>query len=75
MTDVADKILVLAEQSVFYKNNDGFYRIEWTDMSEGYFQVIDEDTGEEYRIYPEDVELSDVFFKTVEVAAREVLVG
>lgn len=75
MVDVTDRILVLAEQSVFYKNDDGVYRIEYTDLIEGFFQVLDENTGEEYRIEADDVKLSDVFYKTVPVTAREVLIG
>jgi hypothetical protein len=71
--DLADKILVLAEQSVFYKNDEGVYRIEYTDMSEGYFQVLDENSGEEYKIEPNDVKLSDSFFKTIEVVLKDEL--
>lgn len=68
-----DKILELAESSVFYRNSDGVFRIQWTDMDEGYFQVIDEDSGEEYSIYPEDIKVTDAFYKTVEVSVSEIL--
>lgn len=71
--DRADKILNMAENSVFYRNNDGVYRIEWADMDEGYFQVIDEDAGEEYRIEPKDVKDTDVFYKTVRVSVSQLL--
>lgn len=73
MMDMTDMILELAQQSVFYKNNDGVYRIEHTCMSEGYFQVIDENTGEEYNIFPEDVAPEDSFFKTVEVTVKDLV--
>lgn len=73
MLDTADKILILAENSVFYRNSDGVFRIQWTDMDEGYFQVIDEDSGEEYSIYPEDIKVTDTFYKTVEVSVSEIL--
>lgn len=71
----ADKILDLAEKSVFYKkgNGSGFYRISYTDMSEGYFQVLDEDSGEEYRIEPDEVVNDDVFFPTTEVEVSSIL--
>ena len=74
MTDAeVDKILDLAESSVFYKNSDGVFRIQYTDMSEGWFEVIDEDSGEEYRINPEDVKVTDAFYKTVKVPVSEIL--
>lgn len=74
MTDAeVDKILELAESSVFYKNSDGVFRIQYTDMSDGFFAVIDEETEEESNIYPEDVKVADAFYKTVMVPVSEIL--
>lgn len=74
MTDAeVDKILELAESSVFYKNSDGVFRIQYTDITDGFFAVIDEETEEESNIYPEDVKVTDAFYKTVMVPVSEIL--
>lgn len=82
-----DKILELASESVFYRTNkDGeVYRINYTDFGDGveftelededrddfFFDVVDENTGEEYRIFPENVSDEDSFYKTIEVKVKD----
>ena len=82
-----DKILELAAESSFYRNEDGFYRIMYTEFGnedemaeydddgtrlDCYFDVIeDDDRGEEYRIYPHQVKDSDSFYKSVAVKVKD----
>jgi len=73
--ELTDKILNLAQSAIFYENSDGVFRIEYTDMDDGYFQVIDEDSGEEYRINPEDVKSSDIFIIPIKVSASTLFGG
>jgi len=49
------EIADIAERAAFYRiirDNDEmkWYRMMYTDLEEGFFQCLDEDTGEEYRI-------------------------
>lgn len=87
--DRISKILELASESVFYRNRDGeVYRINYTDFGDGveltevgeyedregfFFDVVDENTGEEYRIFPENMSDEDSFYKTIEVKVKDVI--
>lgn len=76
--DRIDKILTLASESVFYTDGEGTYRINYTSFGDGseegedvYFDVVDEDTGEEFRVFPEDVCNGDIFHKTISVVVSD----
>ena len=67
-----EKILNPAQDSAFYRNEDGVYRIQYTCFEEdGYFNVQDENTWEEYRIDPADVKDTDSFFVVTEKKVGE----
>lgn len=77
--DRIDKILELAAQSVFYQDStSAVFRINYTSFGDGneegkdvYFDVVDEETGEEFRVFPEDVCDGDVFYQTVPVIVSD----
>lgn len=57
------KLIHLASESAFYRNEDGMFRMQTTDIEVGHFLVLDEDSGEEYWVEAEDVKDSDCFYK------------
>lgn len=67
MTDI-DKIADLVEDSMFFvQAGVSWLRINYCDMEEGSFHAMDENTGEEYKIMFDEVDLSkDKFMKLVE---------
>lgn len=66
-------IIELAQRSVFYQNEDGMWRINWT--SGEAFGVSDEndDSGEEYTVQASEVKSSDIFHVTREVTVASRL--
>jgi hypothetical protein len=70
--DIAD----IAELAAFYRNNEGWYRMMYTDLEEGFFQCLNEDTGEEYRIEFSEVNpQSDTFWELKPIAWPVDLLG
>lgn len=57
------KLMHLASESAFYRNEDGMYRMNVTDNETKKFMIEDETTGEEYWIEAGDVKDSDCFYK------------
>jgi hypothetical protein len=56
MKYTVDQIAVAAELSCFYVTpEDLWLRMLYTDLDEGYFQALDEDSGEEYTFTFEEV--------------------
>ena len=52
MNYTVDQIADAAEGACFYVTPKGqWLRVQYCDMDEGYFQVLDEDSGEEYNFY------------------------
>lgn len=57
MKYTAQQIADAAERSCFYVTPDGLWlRILYCDMDDGYFQGLDEDSGEEYAFYFNEME-------------------
>jgi len=56
-----DKIIDLAQNSAFYKDAERMYRIQYTNATDACFNVLDEETGEEYEIMTCDVTPADSF--------------
>ncbi len=54
-----------AELACFYVTEDGLWlRMQFTDLDEGYFCAMDEDTGEDYRIeFEELLDVEDPHFE------------
>lgn len=51
-----DQVANMAEGACFYVTPDGLWlRMLYCEMNEGYFQALDEESYEEYRIEFEDV--------------------
>lgn len=47
-----EQIVAAAKNATFYVSPTGdWLRIQYTDLAERYFLALDENTGEEYRIY------------------------
>ena len=70
MREREDRVMDLSADSAFYKNEDGVFRIQYTDTSEGTILVLDENSGEEYQIEVADVKDTDSFY-----VSKEVIVG
>lgn len=52
MKYTVDQIADAAEGACFYVTPDGqWLRVLYCEMDEGYFQALDEDSGEEYNFY------------------------
>ncbi len=55
-----DQVADIAQRACFYITPSGAWlRIDYCDLDEGYFQVHDEESGEEYRIEFMDVTFLD----------------
>ena len=66
MTIDKDKLFELAVNSTFYRNPNGFYRIQ-NCYKKYYMHILDENTGEEHQVAWEDIKPTDVFYVTAEV--------
>ena len=78
MTITVDQIADMAEQACFYVDPSGqWFRIQYCDMDEGYFQCGIEDSGEEYRIAFEDITLEgrECFHKLVKMESYSDYTG
>jgi hypothetical protein len=62
-----DKIMILAQDAVFYRNDKGFWRVQSVDVEDGVFQIVDENTGEAEEVQVENVKDTDGFYRSTEV--------
>jgi hypothetical protein len=59
-----EQIAKVAEQACFYVTPEGLWlRMQYTDLDEGYFMAMDEDSGEDYRIEFADLVYDEVHFE------------
>jgi hypothetical protein len=56
MTYTVDQIADAVEGACFYVTPQGLWlRVLYVELDEGYFQALDEDSGEEYNFYFEEM--------------------
>lgn len=59
-----DQIADAAEKACFYVTPEKLWlRMQYTDLDEGYFMAMDEDSGEDYRFEFEELVDEDVHFE------------
>lgn len=72
MSRTPEQIMGLAWDASFYRDENGdMFRMNYTDPEEQRFEVLDEDTGEEFWVAAEEVTDSCRFYRLVDVELND----